>query len=99
VRPGTKDPVRLRGAIARVVSELGHGPAAATLRIAEHWEAAVGREVARHAEPMLLAGDTLEVKVTSSAWSQQLSARKGEILAALSEALGPDAPKDLRFRL
>jgi predicted nucleic acid-binding Zn ribbon protein len=42
---------------------------------------------------------TLEVAVDSSVWGQQLQLRTGEILAALRELLGDDAPAELRFRL
>ena len=54
------------GALARVLSELGLDDAQRAFEIGEHWEEAVGREVARHSRPLALRGQVLEVAVDSS---------------------------------
>jgi predicted nucleic acid-binding Zn ribbon protein len=59
----------------------------------------VGPEIARHARPTLLRGSVLEASVDSSVWCQQIQLRGPEILAALREILGPEAPRDLRLRV
>jgi predicted nucleic acid-binding Zn ribbon protein len=85
--------------VPRVLQEMGLDAAATVMRIAECWEAAVGSEVACHCRPTALRGSVLEATVDSSVWCQQLQLRRCEILAALGELLGEDAPSDLRLRL
>lgn len=98
-RPRTKEPRSIRGLVPRVLGELGIEGAEGALRILECWERAVGPEIARHARPTLLRGSVLEASVDSSVWCQQIQMRRPEILAALREILGPDAPRDLRLRV
>jgi predicted nucleic acid-binding Zn ribbon protein len=92
-------PVRVGGAIRRVLDELGHHGTSASMRIVACWEEAVGREIASHCEPSALRGAVLEVTVDSSVWSQHLQMQRDEILEGLRGALGADAPADLRFRV
>jgi predicted nucleic acid-binding Zn ribbon protein len=94
-----REPVRVGGAIRRVLDELGHHGTSAAVRIAACWEEAVGSEIAGHCRPSALRGETLEVTVDSSVWSQHLQMRREEILDALRSELGADAPRDLRFRV
>jgi len=93
------DPVRLGSGIGRVLDDLGHGRVARSLEIARIWEETVGTELARHSEPAGLSGGVLMVSVPSSSWAQHFQMRKGEILAALTAALGDEAPADVRFRV
>jgi predicted nucleic acid-binding Zn ribbon protein len=69
------------------------------MRVTACWEEAVGSEIADHCQPSALRGGVLEVTVDSSVWSQHLQIRRDEILEGLREALGADAPEDLRFRV
>ena len=69
--------------VQRVLEDLGAGDGARVLRIAEHWEEAVGSEVARHCEPTALRGDVLEVTADSSVWCLQLQLLGPEMLASL----------------
>lgn len=94
-----RDPIRVGGAIRRVLEELGHHGSSASIRIAACWEEAVGSEIASHCRPSALRGAVLEVSVDSSVWSQHLQMRREEILAGLRGALGAEAPADLRFRV
>lgn len=92
-------PVRVGGAIHRVLDELGHHGTSASMRIAACWEETVGRESASHSRPSALRGAVLEITVDTSVWSQHLQMRREEILEGLRRALGADAPADLRFRV
>lgn len=92
-------PVRVGGAIRRVLDELGHHGSSASIRIAACWEEAVGPEIASHCRPSALRGTVLEISVDTSVWSQHLQMRREEILEGLRGALGADAPADLRFRV
>ena len=85
--------------VPRVLHELGFDVSARVVRVAERWEEAVGPEVASHCWPTALRADRLEVSVDSSVWCQQLQLRAPELLEALRQALGEDAPTRLRFHL
>jgi predicted nucleic acid-binding Zn ribbon protein len=93
------DPVPVGKAVSQVLTELGHGGAAAVLRLTTRWEEIVGAEVAAHAWPSDLRGGVLEVTAASSVWAQHLQLRREEILAELAAALGEHAPTGLRFRV
>jgi predicted nucleic acid-binding Zn ribbon protein len=82
-----------------VLQDLGFGESVRALRIAERWTEAVGEAIALHGRPTALRGEVLEVTVDSSPWCQQLQLRRPEILAALRETLGEEAPADVWFRV
>ena len=92
-------PEALGRLVPRVLNELGFGEAAEVMRVARHWEEAVGAEVALHCRPAALRGSALEAEVDSSAWCQELRMRSPEILAGLRRVLGPGAPTELRLYL
>jgi predicted nucleic acid-binding Zn ribbon protein len=92
-----RDPRPLGTLVAGVLGDLGLDAAASIVRIAERWEAAVGPEVARHCRPSSLRGTTLEARVDTSVWCQQLQLQQREILAALRRELGDAAPSELRL--
>jgi predicted nucleic acid-binding Zn ribbon protein len=85
--------------VARVLEDIGASSSARVSRIAQHWEEAVGKEIAQHCRPSGLRGDVLEISVDSSVWCQQLQLRSPEILAALRAVLPDDAPSELWFRV
>ena len=85
--------------VPKVLSDLGFEASARVLRLSEHWEEAVGGEVARHCWPTALRGEVLEATVDSSAWCQQLQLQREQILAALRRVAGEDAPGDLWLRV
>ncbi len=94
-----KTPEPVSQLVGRVLGDLGLDASARVVRLAEHWEEAVGAEVARHCHPTALRDEDLEVTVDSSAWCQQLKLQRGEILAALRRVAGEDAPADLWLRV
>jgi hypothetical protein len=63
------------------------------------WEGIVGREVAQNARPQQLAGGTLIVTTSSSAWSQQLAFLEPQILDALAALPENCRVVRLRFRV
>ncbi|MCH2186095.1 DUF721 domain-containing protein [Myxococcota bacterium] len=85
--------------VGQVLDELGLDVAAAAWKIGEHWESAVGPEVARHSRPLGLRGKVLEIAVETSVWSHHLQLQRAQILEALRDQLGEEAPRDLRFRV
>jgi len=97
-RPKSR-PEAVGSLIDRVLADLGAGPTARAVRIADCWEEAVGREVATHSRPVAIRGEVLEVEVDTSVWCQQLQLRTPEILAALRDAVGGDAPSEVWLRV
>ena len=74
------------------------GPAGAIGEVVKAWPAAVGDAIARNAWPARVSRDaTLHVATSSSAWAYELGLLEADIRERLAEALGPDAPKRLRF--
>ncbi|HEY0798111.1 MAG TPA: DUF721 domain-containing protein [Candidatus Baltobacteraceae bacterium] len=63
------------------------------------WEGIVGKEVADNARPQQLAGDTLMVTTTSSAWSQQLAFLEPHVITALAAIPEGARITRLRFRV
>lgn len=82
-----------------VLGDLGLDATRAAFRVGQHWQQAVGPEIARHARPLGLRGQTLEVEVDTSVWCQQLQLQQLEILAALRRELADEAPQALHFRV
>ena len=98
-KPRRRPPQRVGALVTRVLGDLGLDASARVVRIAEHWEEAVGPEVAAHCQPTAMRGETLEATVDSSVWCQQLQLQRVAILAALREHTGSDAPDDLWLRV
>lgn len=63
------------------------------------WEAAVGRDIAVHAEPEVIRGSVLWIKVSDSVWMQQLHLQKMLLLETINQRLRDDKLSDLRFHL
>jgi len=90
---------QLGSMVPRVLRDLGLEDSARAARIAERWEEVVGREIAQHCTPTALSGRVLEATADSSTWCQALRLQAPEILAALKEAFGEEAPQELRLRV
>ena len=63
------------------------------------WSGLVGVEVARAAQPVAIAGDTLVVITTSAAWSHQLVFLEPDILRGIRGHVRDAAIERLRFRV
>lgn len=96
--PLPRDPKRVRGALDRVLAELGLD-IEKTRRLDAALAAALGPELAPHFEIVDLRGRVLELRADAPVWSQELSLRRAEVLAALGEALGAEAPTEIRLRV
>jgi predicted nucleic acid-binding Zn ribbon protein len=68
-------------------------------RVWEVWEEAVGRVVARKAQPSKIRRGKLFVTVSSSAYLQELQFYKAHIRDAVNQRLGSPVVKDLFFVL
>ena len=61
-----RDPVGMGPMVGRVLGELGLEAVTAAFRVAEHWEGAVGPEVARHCRPVAVRDGVLEAEVVAT---------------------------------
>jgi predicted nucleic acid-binding Zn ribbon protein len=87
-----------------IASLLGKMPAAprsdaAVIGLRQVWEQALGADVARHAHPVRLTGDTLVVHCSSATWASELTLLGAHIAARLAEVVGAGAPAALRFQV
>jgi len=68
-------------------------------RVFGQWGRAVGKVIAQHAQPSMVRGKKLTVVVDSSAWMQQLSLLKPEIIEKLNVAMGAGAIESITLKL
>jgi len=68
-------------------------------RVFEFWDSTVGREIAAIAQPSLIRGKVLWIKVTDSVWMQQLHLQKMLLLEKINQQLHGEKISDIRFQL
>lgn len=68
------------------------------MKIWQVWEEAVGQQIAAKALPAAFRDGTLTVRVTGSAWMQQLTLMKPQIIANLNEATGEPLVREIFFK-
>src|SRR5512136_2268888 len=66
--------------LEKVLNRRGLASKLKEYRLFGQWERAVGSVIARHAQPSAIRGKKLTVTVDSSAWMQQLSLLRPEII-------------------
>ena len=98
-RRGRREPRALRDLVGTVLGDLDLDRGSEIGAIAARWDHIVGPRAAAHARPTLLRGGVLEATVDSSAWCQELTLRRSELLRALRQELGDRAPTELWFRV
>ena len=69
----------------------------AIVRLVKAWPEIVGEAIARRTEIVSLKFHTALVKVSGAMWIQELNLMKSQILARVTERIGDDAVRDLRF--
>lgn len=67
-------------------------------RVWQVWNEAVGPQIAAKSQPAAFRDGTLTVRVTGSAWMQQLSLMKREIIDQVNEAIGTPLVIDIFFK-
>jgi hypothetical protein len=68
-------------------------------RVFEFWNATVGREIAAVAQPSIIRGHVLWIKVADSVWMQQLHLQKMLLLEKINQQLHEEKISDIRFQL
>ena len=100
VRQGPKrDPEVLNKVIDLAFKRFGLAGEVNKYKFVLHWGEIVGPEIAKRSKPEYLKGSTLVVKVTDSAWSQELSFHKNVIISRLNSFLGKNEISDVLFVL
>jgi predicted nucleic acid-binding Zn ribbon protein len=94
-----KGPQRLNTALDAVLERLGLAEAVERHSVFREWEERLGPEIARAAHPHRVDGDTLIVRVTTSAWLNELSLRQGELMGRLNAGRSRSPVRRLVFRL
>jgi len=90
---------KLSSTIEKILRDRGWGTKLKEYRIYGIWERAVGKGIARHARPAGMRGKKLTVLVDSSAWMQQLSLLKPEIMGKVNQHLREDAVESITLKL
>ncbi len=90
---------KLSSTIEKILNERGWGAKLKEYRVFSLWAKAVGPGIARHSQPASIRGRRLTVIVDSSAWMQQLSLMKPEILEKVNSRLGRDGIESITLRL
>lgn len=94
-----KNVERISSTIERLLAARGLASRLKEYRVLGRWDRAVGAVIARHARPQTIRGKRLAVVVDSSAWMQQLSLLKPEIIEKLNRALGEEAVETITLRI
>lgn len=90
---------KLASTIEKILNDRGWGAKLKEYRVFSLWRKAVGPGIARHAQPAAIRGKRLTVVVDSSAWMQQLSLMKPEVLSRVNDRLGPDGIESITLKL
>src|SRR5512139_4323402 len=90
---------KLSKTLEKLLADRGWSSRLREYRVFSLWEKAVGPGIARHAQPSSIRGGRLTVTVDSSAWMQQLSLLKPEIVSRVNDRLGADGIESIALRL
>lgn len=91
---------RVEGILDGALSRYGIKKDLERYRFVLYWKNIVGDELAKRSRPECLRGGALVVRVPSSAWAQELSFHKSEIIKRLQPYLSPsDTVDDVRFQV
>jgi len=80
-----------------VFEQLGLARTAEGWRAVSDWSTVAGPRIARHTRALSFRDGTLAVEVEGSAWMQELSLLKPELLRNLNRHLGADVVSDVRL--
>lgn len=90
---------RISATLVKILKAHGLEGRLSEYRIFGCWERSVGRVIARHAQPQAVRAKKLTLIVDSSAWMQQLSLLKPELIGKVNRSLGREEIKDIALKL
>jgi len=97
-RPKMKQPLPLAALLEAVFAGKPAERRMREAKVWQVWEEAVGAQIAAKSEPAAFRDGTLTVRVAGSAWLQQLSLMKPDIIRHLNEAVGAPLVSDIFFK-
>lgn len=89
--PGGGEPRPVRESLGRYRTALAV--------VVEHWAAAVGDDIARHARPAAVRDGALVVEVDDPVWAGELRWLGNDVLARLAEATGAPVADRVEVRV
>jgi len=97
-RPKMKRPAHLADLLAAAFAGKPAESRLRETRIWQFWESVVGPQIASKAMPASFRDGVLTVRVSGSAWMQQLSLMKGQIAGQLNEEIGEPLVREIFFK-
>lgn len=97
-RKPSREPIRLNAVIGSAFPGLGLGSLLMEHEIKKNWQRVIGDSLSQKTSPTRLRNKTLYVTVSSSAWMNELSFHKREILKKIGEIIGKDAVTEIIFK-
>src|SRR6202011_151158 len=92
-----KAPEQIGAAMQPLLDRLDREGHFAIVRLAKAWPEIVGETIARRTEIVSLKFHTAVVKVSGAMWIQELNLMKSQILARVTDRIGDDVVRELRF--
>jgi predicted nucleic acid-binding Zn ribbon protein len=92
-----KAPERVGASLKPILDKIDREGAFGIVRLVKVWPEIVGETIARRTEVTSLKFHTAVVKVSSAMWIQELNLMRAQILARITERLGDDSVRELRF--
>src|SRR5712692_8560462 len=92
-----KSPLQIGGPLQNILARLDSEGHFDIIRLSRVWPGVVGEMIARRTEVNGLKFHTAVVKVSGAMWIQELNLMKAQILSRVTERLGDDVMRELRF--
>ena len=86
----SSQPIGINQVLASVLNTTGLAEDIERYKFIQHWPEIVGEAIASRTKPECIRSKALVVRVSSSAWAQELSFLKEDILAKLKTYLSQD---------
>jgi len=95
----TKRPVKISRLLSSVFEHKKWRSKLELHRVFQFWDSVVGKEIAAVAQPSLIRGHVLWVKVADSVWMQHLHLQKMLLLEKINQNLHEEKIIDMHFQL
>jgi predicted nucleic acid-binding Zn ribbon protein len=98
-RPTSKGFVSIGTVVDKVLVQCRPNANQALIQIWDHWEAAVGPDVAANARPAAFKGDLLLIHVSNSSWLHHLRFLEKELIRKINLALDGEYIRRVKFKI
>ncbi len=89
----------IEGILTRMLRQYRSGLQLDPERIGQIWERAVGKTIARNAQPAAFKQRRLLVHVSSSVWLQELHFQKAALIDRVNQEAGSVVLEEIQFRI